>query len=185
MALPKCCWTRLSRRNLADNRNHHTHHQCCNSIFSYVCWVKIVEGSCHAFRIQKPPSGGLSSSRLVRPNSSDASPRPNLSDRLRHPAVFVRWVAGFRAMRPRSGRVHPAHHTLAGGAATSDLALLDGCVFRWACKVAPHGPDLRCPIWWFRNPIKLFSPALRSGRHNRRDARVQRLQRGLGQPRKG
>ena len=150
----------LSALDLADHRNCHTHHQCCNSIFSYVCWVKIVKGSCHAFRIQTPPSGGLFSSRLDRANSSDASPRPNLSDRLRHPAVFVRRVAGFRAMRPCSGRVHPAHHTLAGGAAASDLALPDGCVLRWACQVAPRGPDIRCPVWYCWDPTKLISPGL-------------------------
>lgn len=170
MAFPKVCWATLSVRDLADHRKHNTHHQCCNSIFSYVCWVKIVKGPCHAFRIQKPPSGGLFSSRLDRANSSDASPRPNLSDRLRHPAVFVRWMASFRALRSRAGRVHPAHNSMAGGAAASDLALPDGCVLRWSCQVAAHGPDLRCPIWWFRNPTKLLNPALRSGSQGSRDA---------------
>lgn len=175
----------LSARDLADHRNCHTRHQCCNSIFSYVCWVKIVKGPCHAFRIQKPPSGGLFSSRLDWANSSDASPRPNLSDRLRHPAVFVRWVAGLDAMRSRAGRVHPAHHTLAGGAAAADLALPHGCVLRWSCQVAPNRPYLRCPIWWFSNPTKLLNPALRSGSRGWRNARAERLRRCLGEPRAG
>jgi len=170
MAFPKVFWATMSVRDLADNRNHHTHHQCCNSIFSYVYWVKIAKDLRNAFPIQKHPSGGLFSSRLDRANSSDASPRPNLSDRLRHLAVFVRRVAGFRALRSRAGRVHPAHHTLAGGAAASDLALPDGCVLRWSCQVAAHGPDFRCPIWWFRSPTKFLNPALRSGSQGRRDA---------------
>lgn len=185
MAFPKVFWATMSVRDLADNRNHHTHHQCCNSIFSYVYWVKIAKDLRNAFPIQKHPSGGIFSSRLDRANSSDASPRPNLSDRLRHLAVFVRRVAGFRAMRPRAGRVHPAHHTLAGGAAAADLALPDGSVLRWTCQVTPRGPDILCPVWFCWDPTKLSSPALWSSRQGRRYARVQRRRRGMGQPRQG
>ena len=93
--------------------------------------MKIVKGPCHAFRIQEPPSGSLFSSRLDRAKSSDASTRANLSDRLRHPAVSIRWVADFRALCARACRIHPTHNALASRTASSDLALPDGRVLQW------------------------------------------------------
>ena len=140
------------------------------NIFVCIAWVKIRKGPCHAPSSSKPVSRRALLACSVDGPTFRRTPAPK-PIRIDSPSCLVVPVDGRpRPMRPRTGRVHPAHNSMAGGAAAADLALPNGCVLRWACQVAPHGPDLRCPIWWFRNPTKLFSPALRSGRHSRRDA---------------
>ena len=82
----------------------------------------------HALSDQEAPPLGRSRFDRDWPFASGARPRADISDRLRDPLVSVWRLAGFRAMRPGSRRVHPADYALAGGTTAANLALSHGCL---------------------------------------------------------